>query len=303
MTPFLSTFLSTDLAPSAAGGTGAPGAERARAECHIWSLPPLAQPSSWFGLLDSTELARCSSFARESDLARFVTGRMLTRTALASLTGIAPEEVRLRTFCPHCAGPHGKPQVVGAAEGWELSISHSGDVVVVALALGSPLGIDVERFEPWDGPGLPPEYELVLTAAERAAIELLPEARRPRACLTYWTRKEAVLKATGEGLDTPMTDFTLSGPDQPPALLGWHQDSTRPVPAIADIALGDCYPAAVAALGVRSVLPSVHDSAELLSGRKTAGRRLHREPERASSTERPRPGRPSRARSPADRAR
>jgi 4'-phosphopantetheinyl transferase len=264
----------------------------------------VARPSAWFGLLDGTELSRCSSFAREADLARFVTGRLLARTALASLAGISPEEVQLRTHCPHCPGPHGKPRVVGAAEGWELSISHSGDVVVAAVALGSPLGVDVELVEPWDGPDLPPEYELVLTDTERAEIELLPEARRARACLTYWTRKEAVLKATGEGLDTPMTDFTLSGPDQPPALLSWHQqDGRRPVPAIADLSLGEHYPAAVAALGVRSVLPSVHDGADLLSVRRTAAVRLRTRTERTASTERPRPGRPSRARSPADRAR
>jgi 4'-phosphopantetheinyl transferase len=290
MTP----FRSTDLAPTAAGTE----ALQDHAVCHVWSLPPVARPSAWFGLLDSTELSRCSSFAREADLARFVTGRLLARTALASLTGISPEEVQLRTHCPHCPGPHGKPRVVGAAEGWELSISHSGDVVVAALALGSPLGVDVELVEPWDGPDLPPEYELVLTDIERT------EAQRARACLTYWTRKEAVLKATGEGLDTPMTDFTLSGPDQPPALLSWHQqDGTRPVPAIADLSLGEDYPAAVAALGVRSVLASVHDGADLLSVRRTAAGRPHTRTARTASTERPRPGRPSRARSPADRTR
>jgi 4'-phosphopantetheinyl transferase len=256
------TLAGTSATSVLAAGADAP---QTVAECHIWSLPPLPQPSNWFGLLDSTELVRTSSFAHELDLARFVTGRMLAKTALALVVGTGPEAIRLRTRCPGCGGPHGKPRPVGIAEGWELSISHSGDVVSVAVALGIPLGLDVERFEPWRGPGLPPEYELVLTPTERAAIERLPEERRVRACLTYWVRKEAVLKATGEGLNTPMTDFTLSGPEEPPTLLSWHgPDATRPVPAIADVALDDGHPAAVAALGARSVLATVHRGAELL---------------------------------------
>ncbi|MGW2835873.1 4'-phosphopantetheinyl transferase family protein [Streptomyces sp. NPDC001286] len=260
MTP----FPAATVTPVSAAGTGAP---RSVAECRIWSLPPLPRPSSWFHLLDSTELSRTSSFAHELDLARFVTGRVLARTALAFLVGTGPQAIRLHTRCPGCGGPHGKPQAVGLAEGWQLSISHSGRLVAVALALDTPLGLDVERHEPWHGPGLPPEYELVLTAAERAEVERLPAARRGRACLTYWVRKEAVLKATGEGLDTPMTDFTLSAPGRPPALLGWHGPrSERPVPAIADLELGDGYHAAVAALGARAVRPTVRSGLELLPG-------------------------------------
>lgn len=243
--------------------TRAPGAEavQAVAECHIWSMAPLARPADWFGLLDGPELARTATFAQELDLARFVTGRVLARTALASLAGAAPAEIRLHTECPGCGGPHGKPRAVGIAEGWELSITHSADVVAVAIALGTPLGLDVERFEPWPGPELPPEYELVLTAAERAEVERLPAGRRARACLTYWTRKEAVLKATGEGLNTPMTDFSLSAPGRPPVLLGWHGPDRGPVPAIADVALADGYHAAVAALGTRSVRVILRDPA------------------------------------------
>jgi 4'-phosphopantetheinyl transferase len=96
-------------------------------------------------------------------------------------------------------------------------------------------------------------------------VEALPPERRARACLAYWTRKEAVLKATGEGLNKPMTDFTLSSPDEPPALVSWHPpDPGRPVPALADVPLGEDYHGAVAVLGVRSVLPTVHRSTELL---------------------------------------
>ncbi|MEU2084753.1 4'-phosphopantetheinyl transferase superfamily protein [Streptomyces albus] len=294
MTPFPAPRATA--APVARAGTPA-----GTAECHIWSLPPLPRPTHWFGLLDTTERTRCSSFAHELDLARFVTGRTLAKTALSLLVGTGPEAIRLHTRCPGCGGPHGKPHAVGAAAGWELSISHSGDVVAVAIARGSPLGLDVERYEVWHGPGLPPEYELVLTDAERAAVEELPPQRRARACLTYWTRKEAVLKATGDGLNTPMTDFTLSAPHEPPALLRWHRPgASGPVPAMADVALGDGYHGAVAVLGAETVLPTVHSGAELpLPARPAVRHRAAGEPVRVVATEPPVPSRTERARAPA----
>ncbi|MFJ4922385.1 4'-phosphopantetheinyl transferase family protein [Streptomyces sp. NPDC088725] len=139
----------------------------------------------------------------ELDFARYVTGRVLARSALALLCGTEPEAVR-RTRCPGCGGAHGKPQALGGAARWELSLMHSGDVVAVAVTQGFPVGLDVERLddppEPPPEAGLPPEYELVLTAEERAAVIPLPRAERAAAFMTYWTCKEAALKATGEGL-------------------------------------------------------------------------------------------------------
>ncbi|MEV8536209.1 4'-phosphopantetheinyl transferase superfamily protein [Streptomyces sp. NPDC051211] len=294
----MTTFAAVGHGPAHTQVVDAPQVDTA--ECHIWSLRPLSRPQNWFGLLDSAELTRVSSFAHELDLARFVTGRTLAKTALASLVGTGPEAISFRTRCPGCGGAHGKPQVVGAGAGWELSITHSGDIVAVAIAHRSPLGVDVERFEPWGGPGLPPEYDLVLTPAERAAIERLPEGEQARAGLTYWTRKEAVLKATGEGLNTPMTDFTLSGPDEPPALVGWHgpDAGSRPVPALADLSLGEDYDGAVAVLGARSVRATVHSGPDLIARSRPSPARRTVEPVRILQTEQSLPGRTAQARSP-----
>ncbi|NGN63402.1 4'-phosphopantetheinyl transferase superfamily protein [Streptomyces sp. A7024] len=276
------------------------------AECHVWSLPLMPKPSSWTGFLDDTELSRCSAFDQEADLARFVTGRVLAKTTLAFLAGTRPGAIRLGVECQDCGGPHGKPRVLGAAKGWELSIAYAGELAVVALARGTALGIDVERAGAWRGPGLPPQYDLVLTPVERATLELIPPRRRVRATLAHWTRKQAVLKATGEGHGTPMTDFSLSGPDRPAALLGWHPpDRRRPVPAIADIEVGRGYHGAVAALGVRRVVPLVHDGAELrtllpglATGTPSPGR-LRTRRIRELSARLARPPRPARAKSPA----
>jgi 4'-phosphopantetheinyl transferase len=254
-------------------------------ECHVWLQRPLTRPASWFGLLEAAELTRCSSYVHELDLSRFVTGRVLARTALGALMGVAPESVRLHTRCAECGGSHGKPRAVGAAAGWELSISHSGQVVAVAVVRGNPVGVDVEEFPgPVDtgerpGPGggrsagglagVPAEFELVLADDERAAVAELPPRDRARACLTYWTRKEAVLKATGEGLYTAMTDLSVSAPHEPAALLRRHAPGggTQPLPALADLPTGETCHGSVAVLGARSVAVRMHSGAEMLTQR------------------------------------
>ncbi|MFH7600480.1 4'-phosphopantetheinyl transferase superfamily protein [Streptomyces racemochromogenes] len=237
--------------------------------CHVWVSRRLPRPERHLGLLDEAERARCSGFVHERDLSLFVTGRVLARSALGSLTGLAPDAVRLRTRCAGCGGAHGKPQVIGEAAGWELSISHSGDLVAVAMADGHPLGVDVEQFLTPEEPGIPVEYALVLTPEEQAAVESLPVEERAGACLTLWTRKEAVLKATGEGLNTPMDSFTVSAADQPPAVLAWHgaETSDRPFPAMVDLPRIDGCFGALAVLGADSITPYVRPGAEIVAER------------------------------------
>ncbi|MET7433309.1 MULTISPECIES: 4'-phosphopantetheinyl transferase family protein [Streptomyces] len=237
--------------------------------CDVWLSSRLTSPEQHFGLLDEAERARSAEFLVEQDLALFVTGRVLARAALGSLAGIPAGEVALRTRCPGCGGPHGKPRPAGAVAEWELSISHSGDLVAVAVTRGHPLGVDVERSVPPAEPGIPVEYELVLTPAERAAVEALPVERRAAACLTLWTRKEAVLKATGEGLNTPMDSFTVSPAHRPPAVTVWHDDRPGPRPgiAMADLPRVDGCVGALAVLDAEDVVVRIRSGAEVLAER------------------------------------
>ncbi|WP_328318536.1 4'-phosphopantetheinyl transferase family protein [Streptomyces sp. NBC_00388] len=274
------TPLSTPGQEPGTPGTGSAGG--ATAECHIWSLPPLPRPADWFRFLDSDELARCSAYLHELDLARFVTGRVLARSALGLLCGMEPESVRLRTRCPGCGGAHGKPQALGPAARWEFSITHSGDVVAVGVTEGLPIGLDVEQLlDPETPPesGMPPEHELVLTAEERATLLLLPREQRAPGFMTYWTRKEAVLKATGEGLNTPMHSFAVTGPDRAPALIGTagggegRPDHGAGGPAcraqlvLADLDPGPGYRGAVAVLGAGAVRVRMRPGTELTAPR------------------------------------
>ncbi|MFJ5548544.1 4'-phosphopantetheinyl transferase family protein [Streptomyces sp. NPDC093225] len=268
--------------PGAPSGTGRPtghpappgGTPTAVVDCHVWLSRVPAEPVLRFELLDEVERARCSRFVNGRDLALFVTGRTLAKSAVGLLAGVAPEEVSLRALCPDCGGPHGKPWVEGKAAGWELSLSHSRDVVAVAVAYGHAVGVDVEYFVPQALPGVPAEYELVLTPAERLMVESLPIERQASACLTLWTRKEAVLKATGEGLNTSMESFTVSPASAPPELIAWHGPtaSDRPALALADLPrLGDCH-GALAVTGARTAALRVHTGSELAPGSALAAR-------------------------------
>src|SRR5690606_12276124 len=88
---------------------------------------------------DDAELARADRFVHESDRARLILGRGLTRRAVSALTGMRPRDVRFTR------SGEGKPVV---HPGPAFNISHSGDVVLVALAAAGRLGVDVEQVRP-----------------------------------------------------------------------------------------------------------------------------------------------------------
>ncbi|MER7542385.1 4'-phosphopantetheinyl transferase family protein [Actinomadura sp.] len=209
-------------------------------ECAVrWAVPMDEPPMR--ALLDDGERDRYDRFMRAEDKARFVTGRFLARTALAEATGRPPEGIRFTTDCPHCGAAHGKPRLPGS--GLDFSLSHSGDRVVLVLAEGAEVGVDVERESDRDIDRL---AEMVLNAAERAALAAMADRRR--GFHAYWSRKEALLKATGHGLAAPMTAIHVSAPDDPPEVIAWNDDAAVSPVRLADLTPGPGYAASAAVL-------------------------------------------------------
>ncbi|WMX45020.1 4'-phosphopantetheinyl transferase superfamily protein [Streptomyces roseicoloratus] len=161
-------------------------------------------------LLDDAERRVYASFLREPDAALYVTAHALLRLVVGEALGRDPADLVF------AAGPHGKPYLENARV--EFSLSHAGERVAVAVTSDTPVGVDVERV-PRAGAELPLH---VLSPAERAAYDLLPAAGRAGAFTSYWVRKEAVLKATGEGLRVDPARLTVSAADRPAELLGWR---------------------------------------------------------------------------------
>ena len=195
--------------------------------------------------LSAEEQQRRDQLMRPEDRRRFVAGVALSRQLLGAHSDTPPRDVVIDRTCIRCGQPHGKPRLADPANDLEFSVSHAGERVVVALTRGGPVGVDVEALNRRaDVDTLAPH---VLSSVERDTGGVGADAAR---FLRYWTRKEAVLKATGDGLRAPMTELTVSAPDQVAYVVTW---ASRPDLVsrfvLADLHPGDGYVACVAHFG------------------------------------------------------
>jgi 4'-phosphopantetheinyl transferase len=182
------------------------------------------------GVLSADELARAARLRRPADRDRFRTAWGLARRVLADRLDTAPAALTFLRRCRTCGRTgHGKPALVDGGR-WEFSLSHSHGYVMLAVSDAGPVGVDIE-------------------AASEQFVDIATMVRAPwEAAATadelhwLWVRKEAVLKATGDGLAVPMTSFTLTP-------FTWPADSalTEP-PVIADPGAPPGYRAAVAVI-------------------------------------------------------
>lgn len=211
-------------------------------DCHIWWADPTTIAGPGFHLLNTREQARFATYRKPADRDRFVAGRALLRTAVAGYLDTPPELVRVAFNCPDCAAPHGRPTLPGS--GLEVSLSHSGSQVAVAITRIGPVGIDVEEIDP--GLQVAPLLPHVLSNLERER-GLCPTVQ---GFYRTWTRKEAVLKATGQGLRVPLRSIGVSDPDDVPQVLffGGNAPGAEDF-VLADLEAGPGYAASIAVIG------------------------------------------------------
>lgn len=98
------------------------------------------------GWLDDRELERFLRYQGDADRARFLLGAAMLRSAMGTELGTTPRDVPVDRTCTACRGWHGRPVVPDFP--FSLSVSHGGSLVALAVAVGSPVGIDVERVGP-----------------------------------------------------------------------------------------------------------------------------------------------------------
>jgi 4'-phosphopantetheinyl transferase len=198
-------------------------------------------------LLDETEQSRHARYRRQEDKDRFLVGCALAKTVLAGYagTGQDPAAIRFERTCPQCGRPHGKPRA--AASDLQHSVSHSGDLIAVAVA-HDPVGIDVEQSDTrrHDTDAL---ARLVFSGAERAALATADPAVRVRGFLVAWTRKEAVTKATGDGLRVAFSQVVVAADAGPPRVVSWPYPQPPDSVSLLDLDAGPGYLAALAVLG------------------------------------------------------
>ncbi|GAB6900282.1 4'-phosphopantetheinyl transferase family protein [Kineosporia succinea] len=153
--------------------------------------------------LDETRTAKIERYRRAQDRDRGLAAHSLLRRLLSAVTGTPPARLELGAFCISCGETgHGKPylETADGVRPVEVNLSHSGEVVIVALAApGTQLGVDVEQGRTVDWNAL---RSSIFADQEWAATQ--GHADREHRRLLTWARKESSVKASGHGLSLPL---------------------------------------------------------------------------------------------------
>jgi 4'-phosphopantetheinyl transferase len=192
-------------------------------EIHVWRLD-LSRGHSEVqrlrGLLSHDELERAARFRFDTDRNDFIVSRGTLRDLLGWYLGTAPSKLRF------AYSEYGRPGLTADSSVGEVefNVSHSGGVALLAFADRRKIGIDVEKVR--RDFGTAEIAERFFSTVERAALRELPQARRHEAFFRCWTRKEAFIKALGEGLSHPLDQFDVSlSPTSPAELLATRPDA------------------------------------------------------------------------------
>jgi 4'-phosphopantetheinyl transferase len=173
--------------------------------------------------LSPDERHRADRFRFERDRRHFSVARGLLRTILGDYLGVNPDRVAFRY------GRQGKPALAGAFEssGVHFNLSHGHGRSLYAVALRREVGVDLERVRPLGDEAT--LAERFFSAREKTALRALPGAQRIQGFFNCWTRKEAYVKATGDGLSCPLDRFHVSLiPGEPARILEIDGDPHGP---------------------------------------------------------------------------
>ena len=184
---------------------------------HIWAIPLDLNPAAveeFHATLAPAERERAARFHFSRDRDRFVVGRGALRHILGRCLQTAPTKLRF-TY-----GPHGKPSLEHGAEesGLQFNLAHSDGLALLAVTRAAQIGVDLERVRPLkDADGLVTRF---FFPREITTFQSLPEDQKPAAFFNLWTRKEAWLKAIGEGIGYSLNLVEVSFlPGEPARLL------------------------------------------------------------------------------------
>lgn len=188
-------------------------------DLHLWLIAlygsdlELAQAEA---VLSADELSRARRFHFERDARRYVLAHAALRRILAGYLAVSPPALRFEV------NAYGKPSLASGAApgdaGLTFNLSHSGELALLGVAAGRPVGVDIELVRP--ELATRQIAERFFSPAEVLALAALTTADWVHAFFRCWTRKEAFVKARGEGLSLPLDSFDVTlRPGEPPALL------------------------------------------------------------------------------------
>ena len=214
----------------------------AEGEVHVWRAY-LDCPETVLRLFEATlasdEKARARRFVFQPDRVSYIAARGILRELLGRYLNRAPADVEFDY------GPQGKPalRAESSSKPVQFNVSHSHGVALLAFALGRQVGVDVELVRPdFAGEKI---AERFFSPQEVMELRSLPAVAQSEGFFLCWTRKEAYIKARGEGLQIPLKSFHVSlTPGEPERLQAadssrWSLRSLRPDPRYVGAVVGE----------------------------------------------------------------
>jgi 4'-phosphopantetheinyl transferase len=191
-------------------------------EVHVWHAHlEEHDPDSLKLLLTEDEIARADRFHFAKDRNHFVVARGLLRKLLGRYVGVSAADLRF------AYADKGKP-ALAKPQGSLLhfNLAHSHGRAIYAFSIGRELGVDLElKRKGFTGDQI---AERFFSPAEVALLATVPVKLKQQAFFDCWTRKEAYIKARGDGLSMPLDEFDVSfAPGAEAALLGNHKEPTE----------------------------------------------------------------------------
>jgi 4'-phosphopantetheinyl transferase len=217
-------------------------------EVHVWRATldqPAPRVQSLWQTLAADEQARARRFYFEKDRVPFIIARGALRAILGGYLNINPDQLRFYY------SPHGKPALASEVGGGTLrfNVSHSHGLALFAISRGRDIGIDIEHIRP--DFATEEIAERFFSPREVAALRALPIDAQAEAFFNCWTRKEAYIKAIGEGLSHPLDQFDVSlAPGEPARLLKTQRNPQQAAQwSLQELSPGPGYAAALAVEG------------------------------------------------------
>lgn len=215
-------------------------------DAHLWRIDLDLDPPDLRTLastLSPAEQARAARFFRAIDRDHFTAARGALREILGRYLAIEPRAIEFSY------NPYGKPALAydPDANALTFNLSHSGGIALLAVTKARAIGVDLEQMR--DDFASLEIAKRFFSSRETAALETLPPEEQTSAFFHCWTRKEAYIKALGEGLSRSLQGFSVSI-DHPAALL---EDDSDPEAAtrwsLIDVFPGDGFAGAAAIEG------------------------------------------------------
>jgi len=182
------------------------------AEVRLWRVDldtGVEDEAELIGTLSADELARAERLARPEARRRFVVARGMLRRLLGEALGESPESISI------AEDVLGKPRLAGGERRLGFNVSHCGDLALICISAGGEVGVDLEALRP-----VPSAVEIARRRFSAAEARYVEQGRRTssdngrpsevdRRFLRCWTRKEAIVKAIGAGLDFDLRGFSV----------------------------------------------------------------------------------------------